>query len=177
MKVYLSRHGQTVWNHRDVVSGRTDIPLTEKGLEQAETLAELVAETEVDLILASPLQRAQQTAQAVARRIGAPIITEPLLLEQDFGSYEEVDRFYPPYLEYRKDFFRRFPDGGESVAMVAARAYQVIGKLQTQYKDHTVLLVSHGAFCRAFRTWFVDTPNEDFYKWRMTNCQLVEFEL
>lgn len=177
MKVYLARHGQTVWNHRDVVSGRTDIPLTEKGLAQAAELAEQVAQTEVDLILTSPLTRARQTAQVVAERIGAPVITEPLLLEQDFGDYEEVDRFYPEYLEYRKEFFRRFPGGGESVAMVACRAYQVIEKVRTQYREHTVLLVSHGGFCRAFRTWFVDTPNDAFYRFRLENCQLAEFEL
>ena len=86
VKVYLARHGQTVWNRRDVVCGRTDIPLTEKGLQQARELAEQVAATSVDLILASPLQRAQQTAQAVAERIHVPIVTEPLLLEQNFGD-------------------------------------------------------------------------------------------
>lgn len=177
MKVYLTRHGQTVWNHRDVVCGRTDIPLTEKGLAQARDLAERVAKTKVDLILSSPLIRAQQTAQVVAGRIGAPVVVEPLLLEQDFGDYEEVDRFDPEYMEYRKDFFRRFPGGGESVALVANRAYQVIELVREKYAGHTVLLVSHGAFCRAFNTWFVDTPNESFYKFRLQNCQLVEYEL
>ena len=122
MKVYLARHGQTVWNRRDVVCGRTDIPLTEKGLQQARELAEQVAAAPVDLILASPLQRAQQTAQVVAERIHAPIVTEPLLLEQDFGDYEEVGRFDEKYMAYRKDFFRPFPGGGESIAMVTARA-------------------------------------------------------
>ena len=177
MKVYLARHGQTVWNHRDVVCGRTDIPLTEKGLAQARDLAEQVAQTEVDLIIASPLIRAQQTAQAVAERIGAPVLTDTLLLEHDFGSYEEVDRFDPEYMEYRKDFFRRFPGGGESIAMVATRAYTMIDKVRTEYAGHTVLLVSHGAFCRCFRTYFVDTRNEDFYRFRLQNCQLAEFEL
>ena len=177
MKVYLARHGQTIWNHRDVVCGRTDIPLTEKGFAQAQALAEQVALTKVNLMIASPLLRAQQTAQVVAQRIGAPMLTDPLLLEQDFGAYEEVDRFDPEYMEYRKDFFRRFPGGGESIAMVTARAYAMIDKVRTQYAGHTVLLVSHGAFCRAFRTYFVDTPNEDFYRFRLQNCQLAEFEL
>lgn len=177
MKVYLARHGQTVWNHRDVVCGRTDIPLTEKGVEQARALAEQVARTEVDLILASPLLRAQQTAQAAAERIGASVLTEPLLLEQNFGAYEEVDRFDPEYMAYRQDFFRRFPGGGESIAMVTARAYALIDKLRREYSGHTVLLVSHGAFCRCWRTWFEDVPNEEFFRWRMGNCELREYEL
>jgi probable phosphoglycerate mutase len=177
VKVYLARHGQTVWNRRDVVCGRTDIPLTEKGLQQARELAEQVAATPVDLILASPLQRAQQTAQAVAERIHVPIVTEPLLLEQNFGDYEEAGRFDEEYMAYRKDFFRRFPGGGESIAMVTARAYTLIDKLRTQYEDRCVLLVSHGAFCRCFRTYFEDVPNEAFYQWRMGNCELMEYEL
>ena len=177
MRVYLARHGQTVWNRRDVVCGRTDIPLTEQGLEQARELAEKAAQTDIDLILASPLLRARQTAQAVAERIGAQVITEPLLLEQNFGDYEEVDRFDEEYMAYRKDFFRRFPGGGESIAMVTARAYTLIDKLRTQYEDRCVLLVSHGAFCRCFRTYFEDVPNEEFYQWRMHNCELAEFEL
>jgi len=177
VKVYLARHGQTVWNRRDVVCGRTDIPLTEKGLQQARELAEQVADTPVDLILASPLQRAQQTAQAVAERIHVPIVTEPLLLEQNFGDYEEVGRFDEEYMAYRKDFFRRFPGGGESIAMVTTRAYALIDKLRTQYGDRCVLLVSHGAFCRCFRTYFEDVPNETFYQWRMGNCELMEYEL
>lgn len=177
MKVYLARHGQTVWNHRDVVCGRTDIPLTEKGLAQARALAQQVAKTDVDLILSSPLIRARQTAGAVAERIGAPVVIEPLLLEQDFGDFEEVYRFDPAYLEYRKDFFRRFPGGGESVAMVTRRAYAMADRLRCEYAQHMVLLVSHGAFCRCFRTYFEDVPNEAFYQWRLQNCQLVEYEL
>lgn len=177
MKLYFARHGETIWNHRDVVCGRTDIPLTQRGLEQAAELAEQVAGTQVDLILASPLIRAQQTAQAVADRIGVEIITESLLIEQDFGAFEEAPRSDPEYLSCRNNFFRRFPGGGESIAMVTARAYQVIEKVRTQYADRTVLLVGHGAFSRTLRTWFVDTANEEFFRTRLLNCQLAEFEL
>lgn len=177
MKIYLARHGETVWNHRDVVCGRTDIPLTEKGLQQAQELADQAEHAGIDVILASPLIRAQQTAQAVSDRIGVPITTEPLLIEQNFGRFEEGYRFDPEYLDYKKNFYRRFPDGGESLAMVAQRAYNLIEKIKVEYAGKTVLLVGHGAFSRVFRTWFWDTPNDDFNKWYLKNCQMVEFEL
>lgn len=177
MKLYLARHGQTVWNHLDVVCGRTDIPLTELGMEQAESLAVQAEAASVDVILASPLLRAQQTAEAVSRRIGVPVITEPLLIEQDFGEFEGGDRFDPRYLDYKKNFYRRFPGGGESLAMVAQRAYNLIDKVKREYACHTVLLVSHGAFSRVFRTWFMDVPNENFNDWQLQNCQMVEFPI
>lgn len=177
MKLYLARHGETVWNHRDVVCGRTDIPLTEKGHQQALHLAEEAEAAGVDVILASPLIRAQQTAEAVSRRLGIPVCTEPLLIEQDFGAFEECDRFDPDYLDYKRNFFRRFPGGGESLAMVAQRAYTLIEKVRREYAGKTVLLVGHGAFSRVFRTWFWDTPNDAFNSWQMQNCQMVEFPL
>ncbi|MCD8050367.1 MAG: histidine phosphatase family protein [Clostridiales bacterium] len=177
MKIYVTRHGETAWNRRDVVCGRTDLPLTDLGLAQAEKLAERAAETDIDLILSSPLLRARQTAQAVARRIGAEVIVEPLLIEQDFGAFEEADRFDPVYLAYRRDFFRRFPGGGESVAMAASRGYALLRALPERYPGKTPLLVSHGAFCRALHTWFTDTPNEAFFRFHLENCQLMEYEL
>ncbi|MCD7829482.1 MAG: histidine phosphatase family protein [Clostridiales bacterium] len=177
MKLYVTRHGETAWNRRDVVCGRTDLPLTERGLAQAEELAERAAQTDIDLILTSPLLRARQTAQAVARRIGAEVIVEPLLIEQDFGVFEEGSRFDPDYQDYRQNFFRRFPGGGESVVMVASRGYTLLRALPERYPGKTPLLVSHGAFCRALHTWFADTPNEAFSRFRLENCQLQEYEL
>ncbi|MBQ3918209.1 MAG: histidine phosphatase family protein, partial [Oscillospiraceae bacterium] len=68
MKLYYTRHGETEWNVLDNICGRTDIPLTAKGIEQAEELARNIAEMGLyfDLILVSLLQRAQQTAARVA---------------------------------------------------------------------------------------------------------------
>lgn len=177
MRLFIARHGETAWNHRDIVCGRTDLPLTEKGLRQAEELADQAERAGVDVILASPLLRAQQTAEAVSRRIGVPIVTEPLLIEQDFGNFEGCDRDDPGYWDYKRNFFRPFPGGGESLVMVAHRGASLMEKLRRDYPDKAVLLVGHGAFFRVFRTWFLDTPNDRFNDWQMKNCQLVELPL
>lgn len=58
MKLYIARHGETTWNAQNKVSGRTDVPLTEKGMEQARRLAERMSGLPIDVIFASPLQRA-----------------------------------------------------------------------------------------------------------------------
>lgn len=177
MKLYLARHGQTVWNRRDVVCGRTDIPLTEKGLAQAQTLADQAEQTAINEIWCSPLIRARQTAQAVADRLGLTVKIDERLIEQNFGMYEEVYRFDPEYLEVRQNLLMRFPGGGESIADVIARSYAVVEDIRANHPDKTILLVSHGAFCRALNTWFVPTKCDEFFHFRLENCQLVEYEL
>ena len=88
MKLYVARHGETEWNRLNKVCGRTDSPLTDKGLQQAQLLADGLENCPIDVIIASPLSRAQETARAVAERKHLPIITDERLIEQDYGMYE-----------------------------------------------------------------------------------------
>ena len=66
MRLYVARHGQTQWNLEDKVCGRTDLPLTEVGLEQARLLAERTKDLKIDVIISSPMLRARQTAAPTA---------------------------------------------------------------------------------------------------------------
>ena len=68
MKLYVARHGETEWNALNKVCGRTDLPLTEKGFQQAEKLAERTENLGIDIIIASPMLRARQTAEPTAKR-------------------------------------------------------------------------------------------------------------
>ena len=70
MKLYLTRHGQTDWNVQRKVCGQVEAHLTDLGRSQAAEMAEKVAETSVNLILTSPLERARDTARIVASRTG-----------------------------------------------------------------------------------------------------------
>ena len=92
MKLYVARHGETEWNRLNKVCGRTDSPLTDKGLQQAQLLAERLDSCSIDVIIASPLSRAQETARAVAERKHLPVLTDERLIEQDYGVYEGVQR-------------------------------------------------------------------------------------
>ena len=175
-KLYLTRHGQTDWNVQRKVCGRTEAHLTDLGRQQAARMAEQVAETSVNLILASPLERARDTARIVAARTGVPVMTEPRLIEQNFGSYEGRDMDDGEYLTRRENLLWRFP-GCESAVQVIHRAYSVLEDVKRKYPDRTVLLVTHGCFCRAARTYFVDVEPGAFYRFYMNNCDLLEFEL
>lgn len=176
MRIFVARHGETQWNLENKVCGSTDLPLTEKGLAQAEALAEKAAQVKPDVIIASSMIRAQQTAGAVARRLGMEIITEPRLVEQDFGTSEGVDRKDPDFVVRRRWCSAKFPEG-ESIFQLVHRVYSVLDELPEKYPDQTVLLVCHGSVSRAIRTYFVDMTTEEYFNYLPDNGELVEYTL
>ena len=176
MKLYVARHGQTRWNAENKVCGRTDQPLTETGIAQAEALAEKAAALEVDLILTSPLRRAYHMAQILGERCGAEIRVEERLIEQNYGIFEGVDRRDPGFLANKRQFAVRYP-GGESMMDVAGRVYPLLREIREKYPDKTVLLACHGGICRVIRTFFLPMNNEEYFSYSPENCSLECYEL
>jgi probable phosphoglycerate mutase len=143
-EVYLARHGETPWTVSGQHTGRTDIPLTERGERNARRLGERLGGMSFTHVLTSPLQRARRTCELAG--FSAAAVLDPDLLEWDYGAYEgkttaEVRRGRPDW-----DLFRDGGPGGEGVADVGARADRVIGRLRDLAGD--VLLFSSGHFLR-----------------------------
>ena len=176
MKIYIARHGETAWNAENKICGRTDIPLNERGIEQAKLLAERLTDVRIDRIIASPMIRARQTAQAVAEKYGLHITLDERLIEQNFGIYEGKDRKDPDYLANKRMFAYRYP-GGESQMDVAYRVYGLIGELKEKYPDEHVLLVCHGGVCRVLRTYFENMTNEEYFYFSEENANARVYEL
>ena len=176
MKLYIARHGETPWNVENRVSGRTDVPLTEKGMEQARLLAQNAMGKGIQVIIASPLLRARQTAQAVSEAIGVPIELDERLIELDFGSFEGGPRSAPEFQYTRAQFPTRYP-GGESAFQLAHRVYSCLEDVKRKYAGKTVLLVCHGGVCRMVRSYFMDLTNDEYSYYFAPNAELVEYEL
>lgn len=176
MKLYVARHGETRWNALNKVCGRTDIPLTELGMKQAEDLADRIDGLGIDLIISSPMIRARETARPAARRLGLEIITDDRLIEQNYGNYEGVDRQNPGFLQNKRQFAFRYP-GGESMMDVAHRIYGLLEELKEKYPNRNVLLVCHGGVCRLIRTYFEDMTNEEFFCYSEENANVREYNL
>lgn len=143
--LYL-RHGETAWNAESRAQGRSDIPLNERGLAQAEDAAATLVGRGIDAIVASPLGRAAETARVVARRLGLPVATEPLLQEVSFGAQEGnvLGAWYEEWLRAEVT-----PAGGESFHALRARARQAIAPHLVA--GRLTLFVAHGALFRAVR--------------------------
>lgn len=176
MKLLIARHGETAWNVENRVSGRTDVPLTEKGLQQAQLLAQNAVGKGIEVILASPLLRARQTAQAVSDAIGVPVEIDERLIELDFGSFEGAPRTDPGFQYTRAQFPTRYP-GGESAFMLAHRVYACLEDVKRQHDGKTVLLVCHGGVCRMVRSYFMDLSNDEYSYYYADNAELVEYEM
>jgi broad specificity phosphatase PhoE len=178
LQLYVARHGQTDWNAKEIICGRTDLPLSTQGEEQARKLAENLAaeKANIELIIASPLKRAQQTAGYVAERLGVPLETDARLIEQHYGIYEKQSAFTPGFLANKRQFAVRYP-GGESMMQVAARVYAFLDELKTRRDLRGVLLVSHGGTCRVLNTYFEDMENEAFFHWMLDNTEVKRYEL
>jgi probable phosphoglycerate mutase len=178
MKIYSTRHGETQWNLENRIVGITDLPLTDRGIEQAAMLAENVKNIgDIDIIISSPMKRARQTAQFTADALGLSVITDERLREWDYGSFEGLDRYADGFYENKRQFGVKMKDGGESLLQLAHRVYSVLDEIIEKYSDKNVLIVSHGGVCRVIHTYFNDMTTDEYSSWFMGNCQLIEYNI
>lgn len=178
MKLYVTRHGETEFNAKDLISGTTDIPLTERGKAQAQEMAEKVAACgDITRIIASPMLRARMTAQYAADALGLPVQIDERLREWDYGEYEGKTRYTPGFAEAKTAFGCKMPGGGESVFQLVQRTYNVLDDIRRRYPEDTVLVVCHGGVCRIIDSYFEDMSVERFSQFFMGSCELRVYTL
>jgi len=153
-RAYLIRHGETQWSRTGQHTGRTDLPLTSRGEQQARDLGKLFDRSTFSHILVSPLQRALRTCELAGLAAGARV--EQNLSEWNYGDYEgrtpdEIHARRPSW-----DVFRDGCPGGESPEQVAARADSVLDEVRRM--DGDIALFSHGHFLRALAARWCDLP-------------------
>ncbi len=153
----LARHGETEWNAIRRVQGWTDIPLSVRGLAQADALANRLARTPLAAVYASDLSRAVQTAAPAAARHSLDVQTLSGLREKGFGDWEgltqsELEIDYPELwhrYHVERDMEARIP-GGERWPEVQARMVAALRQILAAHPgpDETVLVVGHGGSAR-----------------------------
>ena len=149
-RVIALRHGETDWNAAMRMQGQTDIPLNDRGREQAAQLAQALADEEVAAIYSSDLRRAHDTATAVATRLGLPVRLDPGLRERGFGVFEgltfaEIDQRWPDdSARWRRRDADFAPEGGETLSEFHARCITVACRLAARHRGRQVVLVAHG---------------------------------
>ena len=89
MKIYLLRHGRTLWNEAGRLQGRTDIPLSEDGRAAARAAGRALSDIAFDAAFSSPLRRARETAELILAGRGVAVQTDARLVELSFGAAEE----------------------------------------------------------------------------------------
>lgn len=173
--LYVARHGETEWNKQGIITGRSDIALSEVGYQQAALLAEEVAKLEAPItqIIHSPLERACETARIVGEKNQLPMSVDERLIELDYGDYDGTSDEQPGYLNLRTQFAVRYPNG-ESLMDVYARIVPLLGELE-QDSENTYLLVCHNSVIRAVKNYFEPLENEKVFNYRTPNAKLIGF--
>ena len=144
----LLRHGQTPMSVQKRYAGRTDVPLTEVGVQQAAAAAKRLAQAGIAAIVSSPLQRTVRTAEEVSAATGVPVVTDDGFRETDFGAWEgltfaEVRERWPSEMTAWLADPSVAPPGGESFAQVSERVTAALHRVLAERADRTVLIVSH----------------------------------
>ncbi|OIJ65196.1 histidine phosphatase family protein [Streptomyces mangrovisoli] len=151
--LFLVRHGETEWSRSGRHTGWTDVPLTERGREEARRLVPLIRSHRIGAAFVSPSQRARETAQLIGVD-DARVDTD--LREWDYGGYEgvttmEIQRSRPGWFLFDDGVAPGPPEHpGETPAQVGERADRMLGKVDAALAntEGVVLLVAHGHFLR-----------------------------
>lgn len=149
-ELVVIRHGETDLNKVGSFQGQIDVPLNERGRQQAIRLAERLAIERFDALYSSDLLRAQQTAQPIAERLALSVLPVSGLREQHFGeleglSLQTVQTQYPDiwntWLAHRADYA---VPGGESVRQFSARTLAAVYELAERHVGQRLLVIAHG---------------------------------
>ena len=160
MHLYFIRHGESVSNQHELITGQLDVALTDKGRAQATAAGQLAAAQGIvfDHIVSSPLMRAHDTARLIAREVGFPeeqIQLNALALERSFGSLQGQPK--GDVLTMTDEYVQSV--GGEVDSQVRERAQLLLDELMEL--EGTVLVVSHTGFGRRLRGVVQHISTED----------------
>ena len=149
MRLFLVRHGETQRNRERRVQGRGDQPLTDAGRKQAAAVAQALSRENITTLYSSPLKRAVETAEIIGAELRLPIQLADNLAEADVGELdglnsEEMRARYPDFMAlWDRDPGNAVMPGGESLAEVQERAWQMVQSLLRGHPEANVVAVSH----------------------------------
>jgi broad specificity phosphatase PhoE len=169
-QIILVRHGQTPWNLDKIFRGSRDIPLNDQGREEARLAGEWLKGETIHAAYCSPLSRARDTGEAIARHHHLPVADLPGLTDLCYGDWEGM-----PLTEVKEkyaDLYRRwetaphtvrFPNG-ETLDEVKARALEAVEAVVQRHSGQVILLAAHRAVNKVLIAAFIGLDNSHFWR-------------
>jgi broad specificity phosphatase PhoE len=182
-ELLLIRHGETDWNRDRRWQGQSDIPLNGAGEAQARDLAKRLRGSRLDAIFTSDLQRARQTAEAVAAVTGAPVREDRRLREIGLGAWEGMlgdeirARDTETYETFRARPTAARPPGGESVLEVQRRVLTVLRDVLHAFPEGRVAIVSHGLALAALKVALRRLPLDAVWNHELDNAAFEVYQV
>ncbi|WP_213600525.1 histidine phosphatase family protein [Pseudoxanthomonas japonensis] len=184
MRILLARHGETPWNAEGRYQGQIDIPLSPVGEGQATALGQRLKDVRIDRAVASPLSRAQRTAQlALGESRADMLLTDPELQEIAHGEWEGLlaseiqDKDPARLLAWREEPDTVLMPGGESLRQVLDRSWRGLARAAEGLgDDDTLLIVAHDAVNRVLLCRILGLPIAKLWTFRQapTTLNLLE---
>ncbi|MCV0411945.1 histidine phosphatase family protein [Nitrosarchaeum sp.] len=180
--VIFLRHGQAKNNIERILTGRTpNIPLTEKGIEQAEKTAKFLEQMNISAIYSSPIERAKHTAEIVAKHNSLDVITDDRLIELDMGKFTGVP--YDEIFTSHGNVFMKFYNGEleiahngvETFTEVKKRVLSIVDHVIEKHPDQNVVLVTHMDPIKAMLATVVDLSPTNLFELIIANASLNIF--
>lgn len=169
------RHGQTDLNKLNVLQGRSDYPLNEKGIQEAQKAHEFINELgiRIDRIISSPARRARQTGEIVAP--GIRVETDDRLLEMDYGPYEGVSLGNIP--DELMAFFNDLvnvpaPEGIEPLADVVKRAGSFLEDHKDEVSKENILVCTHAVALKGYLEYLDPESKGSWWDKYIGNCDI-----
>ena len=163
-KIFLVRHGHTLWNGERKIQGHSNVELAPEGIAQAELLAKNFPLEKVSAIYSSDLSRAKVTAEILAKKFNLPVQLEKNLREAHWGDWEgqklsNIEKSDP--VNYER-FFHNPEElqikNAETFAQLQARAVSALKKIIAAHPDENIIIVAHGAINRTILCHILEMP-------------------
>ena len=180
-ELLIIRHGETAWNTSDIVRGRVSIGLSETGLKQVTLLSEYLRPEKIQAVYCSPLQRALQTAEVIARPYGLSTQPLPDLTDLDFGEWEgmaiqdvrtKYQKIYEQWLE-KPD--QALIPGGEPLGDARNRALKALKEIMQRYTDGTVAVITHRVITKVLACALLGLDDSHFWNIEQSTCGITTF--
>ena len=162
--LYLVRHGETVWNIRQIMQGHLDSELTEKGIRQAHLLGKKLQSIPIDVVFSSDLGRASNTSDIIAEYLRIPVILSGGLREKNGGIFQGLtwqkaaEKYPKEYSDYRNSGSDYIVPDGESWEQATDRFVSTMRQIISSQRGKTVLVVSHGGLINGLLRYVLQIP-------------------
>ena len=180
VRILLIRHAATAWTAQGRFQGQTDVPLSPHGRRQVAALAQRLRAETLHTLYASDLQRAWETAQAIATWHALQVHAEPRLREMAFGcweglAYDEIQRQDAERLAtWERDQLHSAPPGGETLLQMAQRVSEVYVSLRGAEPDKTVGVVAHGGSLQLLLCLALGLQSQSYWQFAVSPASLSE---
>ena len=156
-KIFLVRHGQDMDNAAGILNGRRDMELTTLGREQAKEVAVKLRDNNIQIIYASPLKRAYETARIIATELGIDeVIADEHLIEREFGiltgkPLSEITKYADKVLPVDGVNYFLEVEGAEDFPALLERGRKILEEISQRHPNENVLIATHGDIGKMIR--------------------------